>query len=102
MKRKTFVGPRRRPPLTGPYCAVEMSDMQVNRDHSDLYNHGRLSVTEMRHSPKKQCVNTSGSQTARSLTTANRVQPLNDTILKCLNRDDPLRHAYLRARWQES
>lgn len=76
--------------------------MHVNKDRSDLYNHGRLCITKFRPSPKPQYFNASGSQTARTLTTANRAQPLNDTILKCLNRDDPLRHACLRMRWQAS
>jgi hypothetical protein len=26
--------------------------------------------------------------------------PQSDVVLKCLHRDDPLRHAYLRRRWR--
>jgi hypothetical protein len=79
-----------------------MSDMHLSKDRTDLDNHGQLCITKFRLSPKAHRFNASGSHTARALTMADRVHPLNDTILKCLNRDDPLRHACLRTRWQAS
>jgi hypothetical protein len=79
-----------------------MGDMQAKINHSDLYEHGRLWFAEMRQSPKPQYPNASSPQTATGPTMAHRAQPLSDTVLKCLHRDDPLRHAYLRSRWRSS
>jgi hypothetical protein len=79
-----------------------MNDMQANSDRSALYYYGRYGITELRSLPKPHCFNEARFQSASDLSTANRAHPLNDTIMKCLDRDDPLRHACLRARWQAS
>lgn len=76
--------------------------MPLNRDRSDLHGHERLCTTKFRSTPKPHHLRASGTQTARHLTAAPRSHALNDAILTCLHRDDPLRHTYLRTRWQAS
>lgn len=85
-----------------PMLRIGDEDMPLNRDRSDLHGHERLCTTKFRFTPKSRYLLASGSQTARNLMTASRSHSLNDAILKCLHRDDPLRHTYLRTRWQAS
>lgn len=74
--------------------------MNLTRDRSDLHSHHSRFRTGVRQLPmpnpiKRAALHLDGTREAVAPPRA-----LNEAILKCLHRDDPLRHRYLRRRWQ--
>ncbi len=76
--------------------------MQVNRDRSDHHGHERLWRKSIHQLAAPTFNQRPTPQIAKVIGPVARPRHLSDAILKCLHRDDPMRHKYLRRRWQAS
>ncbi len=99
---------RGRPPqrsgiqLTLRIRILELKDMNLNRLRSNLDSHESLHTIGVRQLPLPRLVTRAPLQMDGAQVPVARSRALNEAILKCLHRDDPLRHRYLRRRWQAS
>ena len=73
------------------------SEMRVLRNDFDNYSNERVHIDEFH--PLSNVVPLPPAAKQDRVVGAMRSPPQGDAILKCLNRDDPLRHTYLRRRW---
>lgn len=76
--------------------------MNLSRYRNDYYDNAQRCTTISQPLPKSHSMPAWVFRTDRRSSPATRSCFVNDAILKCLHRDDPLRHTYLRRRWQTS
>ena len=76
--------------------------MRVPRDRSDYRTHDLARISAVHPAFNLYALESSALwDSGQSTATARSLHP-SDDILKCLHRDDPQRHAYLRRRWREA
>ncbi len=76
--------------------------MNLTRDRSDLHSYYSRFKAGIRQLPMPNPIKRPALHIDGARETVARPRALNEAILKCLHRDDPLRHKYLRRRWQAS
>lgn len=72
--------------------------MRMLRYDPDFYSHERVHVSESH--PRSNVRPLAPLVVQERTSGVPRVMPRSDALLKCLHRDDPMRHTYLRRRWQ--
>jgi hypothetical protein len=72
--------------------------MRVLRNDPDRYSFERVNISEIH--PRSNIRPTASFMLDGSADAAPRKQRQADVVLKCLHRDDPMRHTYLRRRWR--